>query len=478
MTDDPHPSPTSDDALNGAAIAVALSARSYDVADLWELPGNPHRGDMPAVANSLHRFGQIKPIAVNAAGCVIAGNTTYRAAVSLGWTEIAAVEMTADEAEQHAYALADNRTAQLGEDDPHALVAFFDTVDDWSGIGWDEDARAEIAALIAEPVVTPTPDVEPADEAPLEPPPNPITSRGDVWTMGPHRVMCGSSRNLDHVEALLDGATINLAVTSPPYADRRDYDESSGFHPIRPDDYVEWFAPVAANVAEHLANDGSWLVNIKPGAEGLDRDLYVLDLVIAHVREWGWHFADEFCWQRNGVPKQPVLRLKGQFEPVYQFARDRWKFRPDNVRHQSDHAIAPVGPGRGNTSWAQPGSSVAHQGSGGNPFEENEVGPGLAYPGTRLPTFAGTHTATGHTAAYPVGLPRFFIDLLTDEGDTVYDPFMGSGSTLLAAHQSDRTGFGMEISAGYCDLIARRFQLATGIVPLLNGEPVDMLADA
>ena len=171
MTTDTPPDPTSDAALNDAAIAVALSGRPYEIADLWELPGNPHDGDDVAVADSLARFGQVKPIAVSADGCVIAGNTTFRAARDLlGWSRIAGVEMTQAEAEQKAYALADNRTSQLGRDDPERMVAFFGEIEDWSGIGWDEDARAEIAALIAEPVVTPTPEVEPGDEAPLEPP--------------------------------------------------------------------------------------------------------------------------------------------------------------------------------------------------------------------------------------------------------------------------------------------------------------------
>ena len=123
--------------------------------------------------------------------------------------------------------------------------------------------------------------------------------------------------------------------------------------PIPPDAYVEWFAPVAANVATHLAVDGSWFVNIKPAADQLDTDLYVLDLVIAHVRRWGWHFATEFCWERHGVPKGVTRRFKNQFEPIYQFARSNWKIRPDHVKHRLDQRdLRLQGPGSGNTGWA------------------------------------------------------------------------------------------------------------------------------
>jgi len=70
-TDPPGSDETSDAALNDAAIAVALSGRPYEIADLWELPGNPHDGDDVAVAESLARFGQVKPIAVSADGCSV-----------------------------------------------------------------------------------------------------------------------------------------------------------------------------------------------------------------------------------------------------------------------------------------------------------------------------------------------------------------------------------------------------------------------
>ncbi|MGH3168263.1 MAG: DNA-methyltransferase [Trebonia sp.] len=93
------------------------------------------------------------------------------------------------------------------------------------------------------------------------------------------------------------------------------------------------------------------------------------------------------------------------------------------------------------------------------------IAAGMAYPGNRLPTYAGTHEATGHAAAFPVGLPAFFVKAYTDPGDTVFDPFMGSGSTLIAAHQENRTAYGCEISPAYCDVIARRFQAFADVKP-------------
>ena len=83
--------------------------------------------------------------------------------------------------------------------------------------------------------------------------------------------------------------------------------------------------------------------------------------------------------------------------------------------------------------------------------------PGMAYPGNMLPTFNSTHETTGHTAAFPVGLPEFFIKAFSDASDLVVDPFLGSGSTLIAAAKTARVCHGFEISPRYCDVIRRRW---------------------
>lgn len=480
-------------------IAPDLLTLARPIDSLHLLPGNPRKGDVEAVARSLQTFGQRKPITALPDGTVTAGNHTLLAARSLGWTEIAVSVTDDDEATAKAWALADNRTAEMGTYDDQLLADLIGEVAELdpallAATGWtDADLQALLASMVIDvPVEI---DLDAIPDVGMS-----ITVPGDVWLLGPHRVMCGDCRSPTDVDSLLDGATVNVAFTSPPYASQRLYDESSGFKPIAEDDYVEWFRPVADNVAAHLADDGSWFVNIKPPGAGLDTHLYVFDLVIAHVRQWGWHFGTEFCWERGGVPKQVTQRFKNQFEPIYQFAHNPWKMRPEAVRHASDNVPQAIGKGAGDTSWAKtqgggntrigrprhrmipgdlanwqgrglrpnahkpPGAMSAAQGTNVSPGDYH--GPGLAFPGNRLPTFTGTHTATGHAAAFPVGLPQFFVKAYSDAGDCVYDPFMGSGSTLLAAHLEKRVGYGMEISPAYVDVICRRFQTVTGIVPV------------
>ena len=147
--------------------------------------------------------------------------------------------------------------------------------------------------------------------------------------------------------------------------------------------------------------------------------------------------------------------------------------RPDAVQHASENVPMSLGKGSGNTEWGN-----ARQGKGGviarnrRPIKGGtsaggSIVEGMAYPGNRLPTFSSTHTALGHSAAFPVGLPSFFIKAFTDESDTVFDPFIGSGSTLIAAEQLGRKCYGMEISPAYCAVVLQRFKDATGKVPTL-----------
>lgn len=492
---------------------------------------NPKHHDLAGIRASIDRFGFVEPIVVDErTGRLISGHGRME---TLAEAELAGIAppdgvklddagrwtvpvvhgwSSRSDADADALLVGVNNLVTRGGWNPHGLFEILDDLsrdlgaDGLLGTGYEtQDLDALLLALDPGRQTTVS-EHDRAEASAPQPviPTDPITKTGDVWLLGEHRLMCGDCRSLLDVERLLDGATINLAVTSPPYAEQRDYDGESGFVPIRPEKYVEWFAPVAANVAANLAVDGSWLVNIKPPGGGLDTDLYVFDLVIAHVRSWGWHFATEYCWERLGVPKAPILRLKNQFEPVYAFARDRWKFRPRNVRYRSGDAILPLPSNEGldrSLAAAQGGASVpliypeqtakARRGGVGTKMANSDAqgfnwapgeatGDGWAYPGNRLPTFLGSHEATGHPAAYPVGLPAFLTRLYTDEGDVVFDPFVGSGSTILAAEETSRRGFGMELSPAYCDVILQRWQRRTGVLPVLDrtGNPVDVLAHA
>jgi DNA modification methylase len=383
-------------------------------------------------------------------GEIIAGHTRLKAAIKIGMAEVPVryLDLTDDEA--HALALADNKVGELAEWDDESLSDILkgmsEAGDNIEGLGWDSK---EIEGLISGETKPTAGD----DEAPEAEEGEPDSVAGGLYELGPHRLLCGSCRDSADVSRLFDGRRVNLAFTSPPYASQREYDASSGFKPIPPDEYVAWFEAVQASVRANLADDGSWFVNIKEHCEDGQRSLYVKDLTIAHVRQWAWRLCDEFCWLRQSLPGDPnsMRKFKNAFEPVFHFAGGVFKFRPDEVRHESDHAFVYA-----DQKAAGRDISAASQGKGSN--AQSPVGQrrGLAYPSNVLDIKQGANVV-GHSAAFPVGLPAFFVLAYTDPGDAVFDPFMGSGTTMIAAAKHGRVAFGTEISPRYCDVIRRRW---------------------
>jgi len=200
----------------------------------------------------------------------------------------------------------------------------------------------------------------------------------------------------------------------------------------------------------NLASDGSYFCNIKEHCEDGQRSLYVKDLTLAHVREWGWMFVDEFCWRntRNGAPGAWGNRFKNAWEPIFQYCvSNSIKFYPQSVGYESDDIMD--------------ASSISVTSKGGF-TKQSSTKAGIALPSNVID--AATESASvAHSAPFPLSIPEFFIKAFSDKGDTIYDPFMGSGTTLIAAEKNGRIGYGTEISPGYCDVIVKRWQDFTGL---------------
>lgn len=466
-----------------AATKKKMKITDIKVSELIPFANNArtHSDEQVAeIAASIREFGFTNPVLIDGENGIIAGHGRLLAARKLKMKTVPCIELShLTEIQKRAYILADNRLAEkAGWDFDLVSLELSDLVDMDFDIGLTGFDDSFLLPGNAGPLES-TDDTE----AP-EPPAIPTTMKGDVWIMGDHRIMCGDCRDTDDMKKLMGDDLINVAVTSPPYAEQREYDQASGFKPIHPDQYVEWFSTVAKNIGDRLAAGGSYFLNIKPPSMGLDTHLYVMDLVIAHVREWNWHFATEFSWERSGVPKQVTQRFKNQFEPIYQFVKGEWKMRPMSVRKESKSVPVARGKGVGSTTWSEKqgggiGSALRKEGIEDDTNVANRQGhisavfgtdtvEGLAYPGNRLPTFSGSHQALGHSAAFPIGLPEFFVMAYTDENDVVFDPFSGSGSTVMAAEIRNRIGRGMELSPIYVDVSVMRWQALTGMDAVLE----------
>lgn len=419
------------------------------------------------IAASIVEFGFNAPILVDSNAGIIAGHGRLMAARKLGLPEVPVIVLDhLSETQKRAYIIADNKLTELGGWDTEALSL---ELKDLQGAEFDLDllgfSDREIEALIGE--TTPEQEARDAGEdAVPEAPAEPVTRPGDIWVIGRHRLICGDCRELSTVARLLDGAKASLVITSPPYATQREYDPASGFKPVAPEDYVEWYRVVAATIAAALAPDGSYLLNIKEHAADGERHLYVKDLVIAHKRQWGWRFVDEFCWRKtdNGVPGGWGNRFKNAWEPVFHFCRQaEIKFRPKAVGHVSEDCFdySPNNPkstsGSGLLGTGARGSAAAQPGA------EDEDGrfTGIARP-SNVVEVKSESSQGSHSAPFPRALVEFFMKAFSDPGDIVFDPFLGSGTTMAAAQVLGRSGYGTEISPAYCDVILRRMANLTG----------------
>ena len=453
------------------ALARRIEIWSVDRVVPYSKNARTHSPEQVAqIAASIAEFGFNAPILVDSNAGIVAGHGRLLAARKLGLAEVPVVVLDhLTETQRRAYIIADNKLAENAGWNEEVLAAELADLErdglDLKLVGFSDD---ELEALLA----SADNDPEPEEEEPLaEPPSQPITRPGDVWLIGPHRLICGDCSDFGVIDKLLDGKHANVVITSPPYATQREYDPTSGFKPVPPDEYCDWFRVVAANIQAILAPDGSYFLNIKAHADEGERNLYVMDLVLAHRRQWGWRFVDEFCWRKtdNGVPGGWGNRFKNAWEPVFHFCRQpEIKFRPKAVGHVSEDCFD-YSP---NNPKSTSGSGLLGTGARGTAAEK----PGAAdddgrFRGVARPSNvieARTESNQGsHSAPFPRGLAEFFVKAFTDAGDVVFDPFLGSGTTIAAAEVLDRIGLGCEISPSYCDVILRRICNLSGEVPIL-----------
>lgn len=275
-------------------------------------------------------------------------------------------------------------------------------------------------------------------------------AKGEIWTAAGHFWICGDCRDAEMWARLLKAAGIekvNGVFTSPPYAEQR----KKQYGGVPTDKYVEWWEAVQANVRANLASDGSFFVNIKPHCEDGERVLYVFDLVLAMRRKWGWRFVDELCWKKNGIPGNFGERFRNDFEPIFHFSLNNPKFLPQNVS---------IG---GETDMQFISTSLpSRQGTGNHPRVTKQISD---VKPSNVICVSVDGSGISHAAAFPVALPTFFVKAYSDTGDAWLDPFLGSGTTVIAAHREGRRGLGCEMLEKYCAVICERIEKETGETP-------------
>jgi DNA modification methylase len=421
-------------------------------------PRTHSEAQVSKIAASIVEFGWTNPVLVDGANGIVAGHGRLAAARKLGLTEVPVIELAhLSPAQKRAYVIADNRLAlDAGWDEAMLAVEMAELSDagyDLPMTGFDS---AEIEAILqgsgdADASDSPgaaqgTDATEGAADDVPDAPTQPVARTGDVWALGSHRLICGDATDRAVVSELMRSERASLCFTSPPYGNQRDY-TSGGI--------ADWDA-LMRGVFAHLpmADDGQVLVNL--GLIHRDNEFIPYwDGWLGWMRTAGWRRFAWYVWDQGpGMPGDWSGRLAPSFEFVFHF----------NRASRKPHKTVPCKFAGQDTHLRADGSSTAMRGkdgqvngwtAAGQPTHDFRIPDSVI----RVMRHKGKiGKGIDHPAVFPVALPTFVMEAFSDEGDIVFEPFGGSGTTMLAAERTGRICRAVEIAPEYVDVAIRRFQ--------------------
>lgn len=391
-----------------------------------------HSADqVAAVARSIRAYGFTNPILIHGA-TIIAGHGRVMAAKQIGLATVPAIRLDhLTEAEARAYVIADNRLAELAGWDEAILAEELRAL---QGEGFDLDLTGFSDAEITELLFEETTGNTDADDAP---PVHAvvITNPGDVWVMGNHRLMCGDSTDAGSVAMLMNGDRCDMCFTSPPYgagnvAKLRDHyvrgaEKRESFYDQHEDRPSEW--------ADLMRG---WYAAAKKSCDVVVCNVQMLaDNKVAMVN-WLYDVRADLCdvviWDKgHGAPQMQSNILNNVFEFVFIIGGNGSRSVPFSSFHGSVPNVVRV-----------------------NPKGKNDH-------------------AEVHRAVMPVDLALWAMRDLCSKAQSVYEPFSGSGTTIIASEQTGRRCYAMELSPQYVDVAVRRWQNFTGqrAIHAVTGEP-------
>lgn len=249
----------------------------------------------------------------------------------------------------------------------------------------------------------------------------------------------------------LDGGSVNLCVTSPPYADATEYGKK--IECFKTENYADWFIPIVKEIGRVLKEDGSFILNINDKIDDGFRSIYVYDLICRINKETGLKLYERYIWyKKSGLPTGGEKRLNDKIEYIFHFTKSKkHKAYTDRIRIPYSEITLnrmkkPIGV---NDKIKEDGTTETNL----KIVKPNDLG--KKPDGVMRFNTAGVlkgKTAGLHPAAFHPDLPHFFIEWLTDEGDLVLDPFMGTGTVAQVAKKKNRNYVGFELNEAYKEI--------------------------
>lgn len=407
-----------------------MNIKTVLASELIPYARNPRKNDqaVDAVAASIKEFGFKQPIVVDKDNVVVAGHTRLKAAQKLGIESVPVVvadDLTPEQIK--AYRILDNKVGEKAEWDFELLKLELDEMD----LNL-EDFDVEFGVLDLE-VIT---EIKEDDyELPSEDKIQTKIQLGDLITIGQHRLLCGDSTDAESVAYLMDGKKAEMLFTSPPYSDMREYNGNKNLSV----DHLSQFISAYKNHCNYQ------VLNL--GIQRKDHEIISYwDDYIKAAKESRLKFMAWNVWHKSGVS----VGQQSAFIPIYHewifVFGSEFKHINRTVERKTDFSDQ-----RNVKSRRQKDGSIKFS-SVGDCQEKKEM-ESVFYSNPELGKIRESHPAT-----FPIDLPSEYIKAITNTGDIITDPFLGSGTTMVAAHQLSRTCYGMEIDRKYCQVIVDRMR--------------------
>lgn len=366
------------------------------------------------IAASIREFGFTNPVITDGKNGIIAGHGRVLAARKLGLSDVPTVELSAlTEAQKRAYIIADNKLALNAGWDFQLLGVEFEELQALNyDLGLTGFSPEEIGKVLAKTNAGLTdPDDAPAEQEKV------VTELGEVWLLGKHRIVCGDSTKADDVAKALNGVSPHLMVTDPPYG--VEYDASwrteaglqkTGAHgKVENDDRADWREAWAL-----FPGDVAYVWHADKNGVGVG--------VAVSLEAVGFTIRNQIVWA-----KSQLVISRGDYHPQHEPCW--YAVRKGAVGHY-------VGDRKQTTLWQ------------------------IDKP---------RKSETGHSTQKPIECMKRPIENNSSPGQAVYEPFSGSGTTIIAAEMTGRSCHAIELNPAYVDIAVRRWEAFTGLDAMLEG---------
>lgn len=399
-----------------------LQVQEIELSKLHPWEDNPRRNEqaVDAVVESIRSFGFNVPILCDQNLTIIAGHTRWKAAQKLCMTKAPVIVIEMTDAQRRAFSIADNKTAEIADWDFPKLREVLEKLRsedvDIESLGFSDE---EIRRLLLD---------ERADEdlVPQVSDASPVTQSGDLYILGNHRLFCGDSRDRQSVMLLTEEHLVDHIFGGPPYFNQREYSHWDEYQT-----YLDDMRRVIQNCHEILKDGAVCVWNIANGCSTHH------DHVSYHSRlfeEIGFRYLDTIIWKKTGanyaIPRNFHILRNACYYPALEWEALLVYQKPGQI------------------------PKMTREGQGYMSKYHTDV--------WEVPAVTNQVERFGHPAVCPVEIPYRSIQAYTGSRASVFEPFGGSGTTLIAAEKTSRKAYVMELNPAYCDVIVKRWESLTG----------------